>query len=109
MDSRNKYDFIFFTTEDEIIKHKFQHDFIGKIKMLNPNIYVNYSYPKGGTITLNKKIIGNIEYTKNYLLNILILSKCLDIVTSKGSGAAGIFILTNGFRHIKIYNLGIFS
>ena len=46
---------------------------------------------------------------KNYLLNIIILSKCLDFVSSKASGAAGVFILTNCFRHIKIYDLGLYK
>ena len=40
MDNRNKYDFIFFTTEDEIIRHKFQPEFKDKLKMLNPNFKV---------------------------------------------------------------------
>ena len=109
MDKIYKYDYIFFASEDEIIKYKFKSEFKYKVKLLNPNVFVEYNYNIKSPISLNKKIIGNLEYIKNYLLNILILSKCLDIVTSKGSGAAGIFILTNGFRHIKIYNLGIFS
>ena len=57
-------------------------------------------------INLNEKIYGNIEYIKNYVLNIIILSKCLDIITTKCNGAAAIFILTKGFRNSKIYNLG---
>ena len=41
-------------------------------------------------------------------LNIVILSKCLDIITSRTSGSAGIFILTKGFRHFKVYDLGLY-
>ena len=41
-----------------------------------------------------------------YLLNIILLSKCIDIITARCSGAAGIFILTNGFRNSKVYDLG---
>ena len=55
---------------------------------------------------LNKEINGNLEYDKNYLINILILSKCLDLIATRGSGAAGIFILTSGFRYTFIYNIG---
>ncbi len=108
MDKKYKYDFIFFATEDEIIKEKFVSQFRNKLKLLNPNVFVKYNYTKGTIITLNEKIIGNIEYLKNYLLNILILSTCLDFLGSRGSGTAGVFILTNGFRHVKIYNLGIY-
>ena len=106
MDKQYNYDFIFFATEDEIIKKKFIPHFKNKIKLLNPNIQINYDYKQQNFINLNKNINGNIEYIKNYVLNTIILSKCLDIVTPRCSGTAGIFILTNGFRHTKIYNLG---
>ena len=43
---------------------------------------------------------------RTYLINIIILSKCLDIITSKTAGSIVTFILTNGFRNIKVYNLG---
>ena len=109
LDSQYKYDYIFFATEDEIIKHKFQPEFKDKLKLLNPKVYVEYNFTKRSYITLNEKIVGNIEYTKNYLLNILILSNCLDFVSSRGSGSVGVFILTNGFRNIKIYDLGIYT
>ena len=36
------------------------------------------------------------------------MSRCLDIVTVRCNGAVGIFILTNGFRNIKMYNLGLY-
>ena len=106
MDEKNKYDFIFFATEDEIIKKRFIPEFGNKLKLLNPNITINYNYNKPYMINLNEKIYGNIEYIKNYVLNIIILSKCLDIITTKCNGAAAIFILTKGFRNSKIYNLG---
>ena len=55
MDKKYKYDYIFFTSEDEVIKHKFIPHFKDKIKLLNPNVFVEY---KGSIITLNEKIIG---------------------------------------------------
>ena len=106
MDEKNKYDFIFFATEDEIIKKKFIPEFGDKLKVLNPKIKINYNYNNTYMINLNENIYGNIEYIRNYVLNTIILSKCLDIITSRCSGATGIFILTNGFRNTKIYNLG---
>ena len=45
---------------------------------------------------------------KNYLINIIILSKCLDIITSRTSGSSGVFVLTKGFRHSKVYFLGTY-
>lgn len=109
MDIQYKYNFIFFSTEDELIKKKFIPEFKDKIRFLNPNVIVKYDYNKKNKINLNEQIYGNIEYIKNYVMNIIILSKCLDIITSRCSGAAGLFVLTNGFRHIKVYDLGIYK
>ena len=109
MDEKYHYDFIFFSSEDEKIKKRFAPEFRDKLKLLNPNIYIKYDYNKNNIITLNENVKGNLDYLKNYVLNIIILSKCLDIVTARCSGAAGIFILTDGFRNIKIYNLGDYN
>ena len=106
MDHKYNYDFIFFATEDELLKKKFVPYFKKKIKLLNPNIKINYNYKKKDFINLNKNINGNLEYIKNYVLNTIILSKCLDIIAPRCSGTAGIFILTKGFRNKIIYNLG---
>ena len=109
MDKKNKYDYIFFSTEDELIKQKFIPEFGDKLKLLNPNVVVDYNYNEKKKITLNKNIYGNLDYTKNYVLNVIILSKCLDIVTSIGNGPAVIFLLSeNGFRNTKVYDLGLF-
>ena len=35
MDEKNKYDFIFFATEDEIIKKRFIPEFGNKLKLLD--------------------------------------------------------------------------
>ena len=70
--------------------------------------YCNYDYSGKKFLGFNENIKGNIEFNKIYLLNIIILSKCLDIATARCSGTAGIFILTDGFRNIKIYDLGVY-
>lgn len=109
LDEKYHYDFIFFSSEDEIIKKRFAPEFRDKLKLLNPNIYIKYDYKKNNVITLNENVKGNLDYLKNYVFNIIILSRCLDIVTARCSGAIGIFILTDGFRNSKIYNLGIYN
>ena len=40
------------------------------------------------------------------VLNIIILSKCLDFLAASTSGTLGVFILTGGYRYYKVYNLG---
>ena len=106
MDNKYVYDFIFFSTEDEILRDKFTKSFPDKVKIIKTNIKINYNYNKADYINNNSNIKGNIEFNKIYLLNIIILSKCLDLITAQCSGTAGIFVLSKGFRNVKIYNLG---
>ena len=108
MDNKNNYDYIFFTTEDENIREKFAKNFPKKLKEVKSKMKINYDYSKKSFLGYNKNINGNIEFNKIYLLNIIILSKCLDLITARCNGAMGVLILTNGFRNTKIYNLGVY-
>ena len=110
MDDKYKYDFIFFSTEDEKIRFNFTQNFKqGKIKQIRHKNSINYDYTKGDYLNSNENIIGNLEFNKIYLLNIIILSKCLDIIAARCSGTVGIFILTEGFRNSFIYDLGVYE
>ena len=108
LEIKNNYKYIFFSTEDEIIRRRFIKEFSSKIKQLHFFI-INYNYSSTNYLNFNENIYGNIQFNKQYLLNIIILSKCLDLVTSRCSGASGIFILTKGFRFVKIYDLGVYK
>ena len=96
----------FFASEDEKIKTRIISEFKDKIKYLNANKIINYGYQRNELFIKNKDVAGDLEYAKNYLMNIYILSKCIDIIMTRGSGGAGIIILTEGFRNSIIYNLG---
>ena len=100
-DKQYKYDFIFFATEDETIRNKFIPEFDNRLKILSPKDFNNIN-------KFNENVNKKLNSVKNYVLNIVILSKCLDIITSRTSGAAGIFVLTEGFRHSKVYFLGAY-
>ena len=106
LDKKNNYDFFFISTEDDILRKLFIKEFNYKIKYLAYYRNINYKNKKPQSLGRNEKILGNIEYSKVYLLNMIILSKCIDIISAQTSGSIGIFILTNGFRYSKIYNLG---
>ena len=67
-------------------------------------IIYNYKTKKLFAYSINFK--QNIDFNKIYLLNIIILSKCLDLVAARTSGTIGVFILSEGFRYYKVYNLG---
>ena len=109
MDNRYSYDYIFFSTEDDQIREQFSKIYEKKIKQIKPIEKTNYNYTKKNFLGYNNNIRGNVEYNRIYLLNIIILSKCLDIITARCNGAAGIFILNKRFRNVKIYNLGVFN
>ena len=109
MDQNNKYEWIFLTTEDELIREKFIKRYKEKLKYLKSKININYDYKKKELLAFNQNIKGNIPYMKIYLINIIILSKCLDIIASKTAGSLVAFILTKGFRNKKVYNLGSYK
>ena len=103
MDKQNKYDYIFLGTEDDEIRNAFIKKFGKKLKYLVPKDKLVYN---SGYLTYSKNVFGNMDFSKTYLLSIVILSKCIDIISSRTSGAAGVFIISNGFRNKLVYYLG---
>ena len=102
---KNKYDYIFLTTEDQIILKKFIIRFGSKLKYLK-NKNINYNYTQKTLLAYNKNILGNFDFQKIYLINIIILSSCIDIISSIAGGASGAFVLSKGYRYVKLYYLG---
>lgn len=104
MEKKNRYKYIFLTTEDEIIRNTFINKLGKKLKYFKYKKRINYNY-KNKT-KLGEYIKGNINFMKIYLINIIILSNCLDIICARTSGSIGAFILSKGFRNVKVYFLG---
>lgn len=92
-----------------MIREKFIHKYGKKLKYFKSRFNLTYDYKKKEYLSLNKIVKGNIQYLKVYLINIILFSKCPDIITSQTGGSIVASILTEGFRHIKIYNLGIYT
>lgn len=109
MRQKYKYDWIFITTEDDIIRKRFINKYGKKLKYIKSKTNINYDYKKKQMLAFNKNINGNIPYMKIYLINILILSKCLDIISSKTAGSMVTFILNERFRNKKVYELGHYN
>lgn len=103
MDRQYNYDFIFLVTEDEDYKKQFLPQFGEKLKLFNP-VILKEEIKK--IEDLNEQIKAYFDFIKNYVLNIIILSKCLDLIAARCGGTMGTFIITEGFRYTKIYNLG---
>ena len=93
LDDENNYDYIFLVTEDESIRYKFIEKFREKLKYLEPKNKIEYNFKAKESLSLNKNVQG-FKYQKFYLINIIILSKCLDIISAKTYGAAAAFILS---------------
>lgn len=109
MNNKNKYDWFFIATEDELIRLKFIKEFGNKLKyVIDKNKFI-YNYKNPQYLCKDKNIKGNMNYAKLYLINIIILSKCIDFISAKTNGCLGVLILSNGFRNTKIYNLGYYK
>ena len=107
-DNKYKYNSFFISTEDNNIRNKLIKEFGNKIKYLLPYRYIKYDYKNKIFLAYNKNIGGNLKNLKIYLMNIIILSKCLDIIACRTNGSSGTFIFTKGFRNFKIYYLGLY-
>ena len=102
MDKKNKYDYFYLATEDNNIRDKFIKELGEKLKIYQ-NTNINYQH---GYLGYNKNAQG-INYQKTYLISIIILSKCIDIITSICGGAVGAYVFSEeGFRESIVYNLG---
>ena len=106
LNSKNNYDWIFISSEDNNIKERFIKEFEKKIRLLNSKTKIDYNSTRDDYLIRNKEVNGNIEYATNYVMNIYILGKCTDIVMSRGSGGVGVILNSNGFRNSIYYNLG---
>ena len=106
LDNKNKYDWIFLATEDNFIREEFLRAVGNKVKCLLNKSKLYYNYSKKQYLAYNIEFKTNTEFNKIYLLNIIILSKCLDFLAARTTGTIGVFVLTKGFRNYKVYNLG---
>ena len=104
MDKKNNYKFLFIATEEDWIREKFKNEFGNKIKFLQYKKKINWNYNSNTFLGQNSLVIGNKEFTEIYILNIIILSKCLDIIGGLCNGLFGAFVISNGFRNTKIYD-----
>ena len=109
MDNINKYNNIFLTTEDYSIREKLINEFGDKLKYILPNKNIIYNYKKKIFLSYNKNIKGDLDNLKIYLMNILILSKCIDIIACRTNGSVGAYIFTQGYRNSLIYYLGLYQ
>ena len=109
LDKKYNYDYFFITTEDKIIRENFIYKFKEKIKYFSGKNDIKYDFRNKNLLGESRSIKGNFQFMKEYLINIIILSKCLDILSAKTNGAVGAFIFSKGFRFSKVYDLGSYK
>ena len=109
LDNKYNYNWIFLATEDNNIRDIFLKSIGIKAKCLLSKTKIFYDYSTKKPLAYSIDFKSNLDFNKIYLLNIIILSKCLDLLAANTSGTAGIFILTEGFRYYKVYDLGYYK
>lgn len=98
------YDAIYLATEDKNIYDTFQNEFQGKI----------YSYQQQRIIAkagqnineLTNHLYDPLTLYQEYFVSILILSKCDGLIAGATNGTYGALLLSSGFEHCYIYQLG---
>ena len=109
-DKKYNYDWIFINTEDQKIRNNFINEFGNKLKYLLPKKELKYNYKEKKLLYNYNNIIGSKDNLKNYILNMIILSKCIDIITCLTNGSVFVLIFNNGlFRYSQVYYLGLYN
>ena len=103
------FDAVYLATEDKVILAKFQDAFGDKL-LLPEADYLDYDYgnpkylPDIQSSRANDKYLRGLEY----LVSVLFLSKCPGFITSPTSGSAGVVCLSEGFKYIYVFDLGLY-
>ena len=108
MDKKYKYDYYFISTEDNIIRNRLIVEFRDKLKYIKSKTNIEYNYKEKNWLYKNKILYKNIDFHRIYVMNIFILSKCIDIITARTGGSIALFMISDGFRNQKVYYLGYY-
>ena len=107
---KRTYEWYFLATEDNKIRERFKIEFGEKLKYLVYDKKLDYNYKAKEYLCFNDIVKGNIDFMKLYLLSIIILSRCIDILCAQTSGSLAAFIIKNRYRYrySKVYFLGYY-
>lgn len=100
-------DKIFLATEDERYYNALKSRFNDKI-ITNTQKYIKYQSGAIGKL-LYEDNNSNYENGMEYLITILLLSKCNYLCGSCVSGTVGALLLTKGFEYTYLFDLGIYE
>ena len=108
MNSGN-YDAVYLATEDKNILAQFQKAF-GE-QLLSPEAdYLDYDYDNPRLLCAYYEGRKNDKYLRGleYLVSMLMLTKCSGFITSITSGSTGVMCLSEGFDYLYVFDLGVY-
>ena len=105
-----KYDTVYLATEDKRIAAKFQKAFGDKLLLPEAN-YLNYDYDNLVFLSEYNAARENDKYLRGleYLVSMLMLTKCTGLITSRTSGSTGIMCLSDGWEYLYVFDLGSYE
>ena len=103
-----KCDKLFLATEDKNILKMFQESF-GDYLLTFDKEFVDY---KPGTVVGKNRIEREDDYFlsgKDYLIEMMLLSKCNSFVATVGAGNTCVMFLAENFDNVHVFNLGLYG
>ena len=107
--SIGSYDSVYLATEDKNIVAKFQEAF-GEKLLLPEADYLDYDYDNPQFLANYHADRKNDKYLRGleYLISMIILTKCNGLITSITSGSDGVMCLSEGFEYLYVFDLGVY-
>lgn len=102
-------DKLYLTTEDQQIFEEFQQAFGDKLISLSSDRYQLKAGENINDVIQEKREKSKCLNGKDYLLSILLLSKCNCLVAGNAGGTQGALLLTEGYEYKYIFNLGVYE
>ena len=104
------YDSVYLATEDRNIIAAFREEF-GERLILSDRDAIDFDASAGKYITAcfndrreNDKYLTGLEY----LVSMLLLTKCNGLITSRTSGSTAIMCLSEGFDYLYVFDFGVY-
>lgn len=100
-------DWIYLATEDEVIYQKFRDAFGDRLRVTQAKRCKNSGNTNINDIGYQREHDKYLK-GKEYLINILILSKCNCLVAGSVGGTYGALLMSSGYDYQFIYDLGVY-
>ncbi len=100
-------DYLYLATEDEDIYAQFRKTFGDRLKVTEAR-----RYQDTGTANINEVSCqregGRYLKGKEYLINMILLSKCSCLVAGAVGGTYGAYLMSEGYEYEFVYDLGVY-